>query len=138
MTADPYPELSSNDEWRVLMVAGRKERKWTQDELAERIARRAKLTATQALISQIESGKITNSRLIRPISEELSIPEPMHFTDEKMKQWWLAGHLMRGKDMALFKSQLDAVQATLKALGINPQPVANDGDSDDAPKPSRK
>src|SRR5213595_3712980 len=79
VSADPYPELSTNEEWREMAVAARKDRKLTQEELAVVVARHSKLTATQALISQIESGKITNSRLIRPICELLEIPEPMHF-----------------------------------------------------------
>lgn len=113
------------------MIAARKERKWTQAELAEKVSRHAKqLGATQPLISQIESGEIVTSRLIRPISELLHIPEPMHFTDEHMKRWWVAGHLMRNKQMKLFEHQLDAIEATLKALNVTAE-----NDEEEAPEP---
>lgn len=116
------------------MAAGRKDRKWTQDELGERVTRHAKLPASQALVSQIESGKITSSKLVRPICEVLSIPEPMHFTDERMKRWWLAGHLMRGAKMEVFESQLESMEAILKALGITVSVAAND---DETTKPRK-
>jgi transcriptional regulator with XRE-family HTH domain len=135
VSADPSPELSTTDEWRLLMAAGRRDRKWTQEELGEKIARHSKLPASQALISQIESGKITSSKLVRPICEVLSIPEPMHFTDERMKRWWLAGHLMRGAKMEVFESQLESMEAILKALGVTLQ-TANDGTA--TTKPTRK
>lgn len=107
-----------------MAVAARRERKWTQDELAEKLARHAKTTATQALISQIESGKIVSSKLIRPMCELLDIPEPMHFTDELMKAWWSAGHLLRGKNMNLFRTQLEALQSMIKALGAGEEAAA--------------
>ena len=123
------------------MVTARKERKWKQAELAEKVERHVKhaLSATQSLISQIESGEIVTSRLIRPISELLAIPEPMHFVDETMKRWWVAGHLMRAKQMKLFEHQLGVVESMLNALNNS----ADDEDDAKAPartteKPSRK
>jgi transcriptional regulator with XRE-family HTH domain len=117
-----------------MAVAARRERKLKQEDVATQVERITTLagqhlSATQALISQIESGKITSSRLIRPMCELLQIPEPMHFTDELMKAWWTAGHLLRGKNMALFRSQLDAMQSTLKALGLSSADVPANGDT---------
>jgi len=125
-SADLPPEISTNDEWRLLMSTARKERKWKQSELAEKVARTSKLSCTQALISQIESGAIQSSRLIRPISDMLAIPEPMRFRDDLDKQWWLAGHYMRTKNPDLFRAQLAAMEAMSKAL-----PAQNDEQSSD-------
>lgn len=130
MSADP-PEITTNEEWRILMVAARTGRKWKQADLATRVTKRSKMHASQALISQIESGVIGSSRLVRPICEELSIPEPMHFQDEMMKQWWLTGHLMRGENMALFKQHLELAKSTLTLTQQK-----SDDEEDETPKPS--
>ena len=134
MSADP-PEITTNEEWRDLMVAARRERKWTQEELATRVHRHSKLTATQAAISQIESGVSSSSKLVRPICEVLSIPEPMHFDDEDMKQWWLTGHLMRAKNMKLFQLQLEVAKELAKS---NPETESTTATEPAEPKPSRK
>jgi transcriptional regulator with XRE-family HTH domain len=119
--ADPFPELVTNDEWRMLAVSARKERKWTQEELAKRITAHTRmtapqLTATQAAVSQLESGAISSSRLVRPISELLAIPEPMNFRDELDKEWWLAGHQLRDGDMEVFKLQLQLAKQMAKSI----------------------
>lgn len=111
------------------MISARRGRKWKQADLAAKVTKRSKLPASQALISQIESGVIGSSRLVRPICEELSIPEPMHFQDDLMKQWWLTGHLMRGENMALFKQHLELTKSTLSAI----QQANEEEDEDDEP-----
>ena len=110
------------------MIAARRERKWKQAELAAKVQQHSGLTASQPLISQIESGEIGSSKLIRPICEILSIPEPMHFTDELMKRWWLAGHLMRHGAMPLFESQLELAEKIAKQFAANEDTAGDDPD----------
>jgi transcriptional regulator with XRE-family HTH domain len=106
--ADPDPEVATNDEWREIMVAARKDLGMTQAQLATRIG------AKQPQISEIESGDVVSSALILPICRVLKIAEPQHYVDEDQKLWSQLGHLLRNKSMKKYRRYLALLESEIE------------------------
>jgi transcriptional regulator with XRE-family HTH domain len=96
------PELATNAEWRSLMTRARKTYGFTQQQLAD------KLGVSQAIISKIESGETGSSKLVMPICETLSIPEPVHLTDPDEREWMQLGRVLRARNPEQARAALKA------------------------------
>lgn len=127
MSADPSPELATNEEWRTIMVRARKDHGLTQKELG------AKVGTSQNMVSLIESGEVATSQYVLPICKVLSIPPPRFFESEDDAAWSQLGHVLRAKNMKQFRRAMALIEAMVEDLGD--EKPANDDGSD---RPLRK
>jgi transcriptional regulator with XRE-family HTH domain len=107
---DDLPELATNEDWRGIMVRARKAYGWSQSHLADQ------LKVSQAIISKIESGETSASKLIQPICQLLSIPQPLHLTDPDERAWMQLGRVLRAKNPDQARAALQLVETMVKAL----------------------
>lgn len=126
---EEWPELSSNPDWRGIMIRARNDHGLSQTELGRRVGT---LMGTepfsQAMISKIESGASTSSRLIKPICQVLSIPLPQHFVDEDDRAWSQLGHVLRRLDPDQYKlllAQVEFAAERAEQAKSNPDQPAN-------------
>lgn len=125
-TDEDMPDLATNDEWRGIMVAARKQARppdypegMTQKQLGDIVG------CSQVQISKIESGADGSSKFVRRISKALGIPEPRHFVDEDDKAWWQAGHVLRHKNPQRWKILLQLAEEDAKrAMAEEPEASA--------------
>lgn len=113
---DDLPELATNAEWRGIMVRARKAYGMTQQQLAD------KFHVSQAIISKIESGETASSKLVLPICETLSIPQPVHMTDPDELHWMQLGRVLRAKAPDQARAALRLIETlaeTLDAKGVS-------------------
>lgn len=111
MSADPRPEIATNEEWRGIMVRARKAYKGeglTQKELGARVG------TSQNIISLIESGEVESSQYVLPICDVLEIPPPIHYASEDQKIWSQLGHVLRNKNPKQFRRAMALVEAMVE------------------------
>lgn len=123
-TGQEEPELATNEEWRGIMVRARKDHKWSQDKLADKIG------SSQAIISKIESGEVRTTSLVMPICRVLGIPPPEHFVDEFEKEWVRLGRALRYRN----ESQARAARTLIESMVKQYDAPATD---DEKPEPER-
>ena len=108
---DAYPEIATTPQWRERVREARAREGLNQGQLA------AKLGTTQPTISDLETGKIAQSRLVTPISLELKVPLPYApALDELERRWIEAGQLLRARHGALYLQQLQHVESLVALL----------------------
>ena len=108
VSADPAPELTTNSEWRAIMIRARKEHELTQKELG------AKVGTSQNIVSLIESGEVSSSQYVLPICKVLGIPPPRFFENEDDAAWSQLGHLLRTKNMKQFRRAMALIEAMIE------------------------
>ncbi len=101
---DEMPELSTNEEWRGIMVRARKAQNYTQETLG------AAVGLSQVMISKLESGESTSSSYVLKICRLLSIPVPAHFESEQQRAWAQLGRVLRAKRPGLYESTVALVE----------------------------
>jgi hypothetical protein len=113
---DEFPELATNEEWRVAMRQARDGRKMSQEELQSRAVAMAPdlLRGSQGVISRIESGKIQSSRLVVPICRILDIQLPSHYVDDQEREWVEMWRRYREKAPARAAAALAFLKAQLE------------------------
>jgi transcriptional regulator with XRE-family HTH domain len=109
---DDYPEVATTEAWRSLMRRARIDHGMHQKDLA------AKVGVTQALISNIESGGVGQSKAVMPICEALGI-QPPHamFEDETEQRWFEVGRVLRTRKPDNFKALLSAAEHLIAQSG---------------------
>lgn len=117
-----YPEISTTPYWRGLMREARAQGGLNQGQLA------AKLGTTQPTISDIETGEISQSKLVTPICDALGIPLPYEPVEDAMERRWIeAGRLLRHRRGDVFIQQLENIESLVKLLS---GPDNESGDED--------
>lgn len=104
------PLVSTTAAWRGEMKAAREARRMTQDDLA------AAVGVSQPVIQGLEKGTQETSRSVLRICEVLRIPPPKRYQDDAEERWAVAGARLRERMPSLFASQLQSVEAMVKAF----------------------
>lgn len=80
----------------------------TQKELGARVG------TSQNIISLIESGEVSSSQYILPISNVLGISPPQHHESERQRAWSELGHILEHKSTRKFERAMALVEAMVE------------------------
>lgn len=123
MADEDDPEIGTNEHWRGLLVRARKDHGLTQQQLGDKVG------VSQVMISKIESGESSSSKLVIPICRLLSIPPPAYFLDDWQQRWYELGHVLRFRDPDQADAAIRLVESMTKRLDVAaPEPDPKPGD----------
>lgn len=103
-------EMALRPDWVSQMVAARKAKAMTQQQLADAVG------CSQGMISQIEKGVAGSSALVMRIADTLGIGPPVFVKDDLLREWYDVGAELRRRDPAMFTSLLGLARQTLERL----------------------
>lgn len=114
------PEISTNEEWRSIMVRARKDHGLSQEQLGEKVG------ISQPMIAKIENGTSESSTYILRICRVLGIAAPQKFADDWSRKWSELGHVLRNKNAAQAEAAMKLVESMTQALEGAATPANDD------------